>query len=175
MECSDELVKGLMRPGVLPGAEPSTGPAENHEADSQGPASSATTIPDAAARAQGQSKPRASLADKPGPKAQGGAGKPEGGEVATLAPPHAASSIPRAKTNGHTNGHVDAAAKNFSAMLLARAGLLVKGTDGPNTARSEQFADFQSDAPACDNCGAITVRNGNCYLCHNCGSSMGCS
>jgi ribonucleoside-diphosphate reductase alpha chain len=46
---------------------------------------------------------------------------------------------------------------------------------GPTTARSEQFADFQSDAPACDNCGAITVRNGNCYLCHNCGSSMGCS
>jgi len=26
--------------------------------------------------------------------------------------------------------------------------------------RSEQFARFQSDAPACDNCGAITVRNG---------------
>jgi ribonucleoside-diphosphate reductase alpha chain len=41
--------------------------------------------------------------------------------------------------------------------------------------RSEQFARFQSDAPACDNCGAITVRNGNCYLCHNCGNSMGCS
>ena len=53
-------------------------------------------------------------------------------------------------------------------------GVLLKDT-GPNTARSEQFADFQSDAPACDNCGAITVRNGNCYLCHNCGSSMGCS
>ncbi len=41
--------------------------------------------------------------------------------------------------------------------------------------RSKQFAEFQSDAPACDNCGAITVRNGNCYLCHNCGNSMGCS
>ena len=41
--------------------------------------------------------------------------------------------------------------------------------------RSEQFASFQTDAPTCDNCGAITVRNGNCYLCHNCGSSMGCS
>jgi len=40
---------------------------------------------------------------------------------------------------------------------------------------STQFARFQSDAPACDNCGAITVRNGNCYLCHNCGNSMGCS
>ncbi len=39
----------------------------------------------------------------------------------------------------------------------------------------DQFASFQSDAPACDHCGAITVRNGNCYLCHNCGNSMGCS
>ncbi len=46
--------------------------------------------------------------------------------------------------------------------------------DGP-AIRSQQFARFQSDAPACDNCGAITVRNGNCYLCHNCGNSMGCS
>ncbi len=41
--------------------------------------------------------------------------------------------------------------------------------------RDEQFALFQTDAPACDNCGAITVRAGNCYLCYNCGSSMGCS
>ena len=39
----------------------------------------------------------------------------------------------------------------------------------------EQFARFQIDAPSCDNCGSITVRNGNCYLCHNCGNSMGCS
>jgi ribonucleoside-diphosphate reductase alpha chain len=41
--------------------------------------------------------------------------------------------------------------------------------------RDAQFARFQTDAPACDNCGAITVRNGNCYLCHNCGNSLGCS
>jgi ribonucleoside-diphosphate reductase alpha chain len=41
--------------------------------------------------------------------------------------------------------------------------------------RNRQFAGFQEDAPACDNCGSITVRNGNCYLCHNCGNSMGCS
>ena len=34
---------------------------------------------------------------------------------------------------------------------------------------------FHSDAPACDNCGAITVPNGRCYRCYNCGSSMGCS
>lgn len=41
--------------------------------------------------------------------------------------------------------------------------------------RGEQFSHFQADAPSCDNCGSITVRNGNCYLCHNCGNSMGCS
>jgi ribonucleoside-diphosphate reductase alpha chain len=40
---------------------------------------------------------------------------------------------------------------------------------------SEQFAAFQEDAPICDQCGAITVRTGNCYLCHICGNSMGCS
>jgi ribonucleoside-diphosphate reductase alpha chain len=45
----------------------------------------------------------------------------------------------------------------------------------PRWEASDQFASFQADAPACDNCGAITVRNGNCYLCHNCGNSMGCS
>jgi len=39
----------------------------------------------------------------------------------------------------------------------------------------EQFSRFQEDAPACDVCGAITVRNGNCYKCFNCGSSLGCS
>ncbi len=38
-----------------------------------------------------------------------------------------------------------------------------------------QFARFQSDAPACDNCGALTVRCGTCYRCFNCGNSMGCS
>jgi ribonucleoside-diphosphate reductase alpha chain len=82
--------------------------------------------------------------------------------------------------NGHTNGHTGGKANGstpsteINTALLARAGIMPKDA-GPNTARSEQFADFQSDAPACDNCGSITVRAGNCYLCHNCGSSMGCS
>ena len=34
---------------------------------------------------------------------------------------------------------------------------------------------LQEDAPPCDQCGAITVRNGACYRCLNCGNSMGCS
>lgn len=41
--------------------------------------------------------------------------------------------------------------------------------------RQERHLEFQTDAPACDVCGAITVRHGNCYLCHECGESLGCS
>jgi ribonucleoside-diphosphate reductase alpha chain len=80
---------------------------------------------------------------------------------------------PHPAGNGHSangNGKID-------LEMLERAGLSVQAEDTSNapSIRSEQFARFQSDAPACDNCGAITVRNGNCYLCHNCGNSMGCS
>jgi ribonucleoside-diphosphate reductase alpha chain len=33
----------------------------------------------------------------------------------------------------------------------------------------------QLDAPTCSNCGHITVRNGACFKCLNCGESLGCS
>jgi len=81
--------------------------------------------------------------------------------------------------NGSSNGAQAKAAptavattESQSAMdRLESSGMAVKSA----TKRSSQFAQFQMDAPGCDNCGAITVRNGNCYLCHNCGNSMGCS
>jgi ribonucleoside-diphosphate reductase alpha chain len=42
-------------------------------------------------------------------------------------------------------------------------------------ALDQSNAALMGDAPACDGCGAITVRNGTCYRCLNCGNSMGCS
>jgi ribonucleoside-diphosphate reductase alpha chain len=39
----------------------------------------------------------------------------------------------------------------------------------------EHLGEMMGDAPMCDQCGHITVRNGACYKCLNCGSSMGCS
>ena len=39
----------------------------------------------------------------------------------------------------------------------------------------EQLSQLMGDAPFCDTCGHITVRNGSCYRCLNCGNSMGCS
>jgi ribonucleoside-diphosphate reductase alpha chain len=38
-----------------------------------------------------------------------------------------------------------------------------------------QMITNQQDAPTCPNCGQITVRNGACYKCLNCGESLGCS
>ena len=34
---------------------------------------------------------------------------------------------------------------------------------------------LQQDAPSCQECGSIMVRNGSCYKCMNCGSTSGCS
>ncbi len=39
----------------------------------------------------------------------------------------------------------------------------------------KHLSEMMGDAPACDVCGHITVRNGACYKCVNCGNSMGCS
>jgi ribonucleoside-diphosphate reductase alpha chain len=41
------------------------------------------------------------------------------------------------------------------------------GTDATHTR--------ETDAPPCPNCGEITVRNGACYKCNNCGTTTGCS
>ena len=46
---------------------------------------------------------------------------------------------------------------------------------GSSSALDAQLEDMMGDAPVCDTCGHITVRNGACYKCLNCGNSMGCS
>ncbi len=40
---------------------------------------------------------------------------------------------------------------------------------------NQQMRSFMNDAPFCDKCGHLTVRNGSCYRCLNCGNSLGCS
>ena len=46
---------------------------------------------------------------------------------------------------------------------------------GPANTLDEHLGEMMGDAPMCDQCGHITVRNGACYKCLNCGNSMGCS
>jgi ribonucleoside-diphosphate reductase alpha chain len=38
-----------------------------------------------------------------------------------------------------------------------------------------QIFQSQADSPPCPECGAVTVRNGACYKCNNCGATTGCS
>jgi ribonucleoside-diphosphate reductase alpha chain len=39
----------------------------------------------------------------------------------------------------------------------------------------KQLSGMMGDAPPCPTCGHITIRNGSCYKCLNCGSTTGCS
>jgi ribonucleoside-diphosphate reductase alpha chain len=76
---------------------------------------------------------------------------------------------PAPKSIQAEHAHDAAPARKDAATLEAPA--------RPAAARANEDSTFvnQEDAPACDSCGAITVRNGACYRCHNCGNSMGCS
>ena len=58
--------------------------------------------------------------------------------------------------------------KSYREAHTKKAGI---GIDAVNAASK----NMQSDAPACNTCGHITIRSGTCYKCLNCGNSMGCS
>jgi ribonucleoside-diphosphate reductase alpha chain len=74
-------------------------------------------------------------------------------------------------TNGKNGQHdhtVTAAAPTDPSPAPARVGSSEAGPDA-------MLAKFPGDAPICDQCGHITIRNGACYKCLNCGNSLGCS
>jgi ribonucleoside-diphosphate reductase alpha chain len=48
-------------------------------------------------------------------------------------------------------------------------------TNGNGGSGAQKIAFINTDAPACPDCGAITVRSGSCYKCLNCGATTGCS
>jgi len=75
-------------------------------------------------------------------------------------PPGAAPAAPKARAAEVT---VTAASVPVLAPVIA----LPAQEDPPYLA--------QADAPPCPNCGSITVRNGACYKCLNCGTTTGCS
>ena len=97
------------------------------------------------------------------------------------AEPAPAPVAPAVKVNGHRTAtmadldHAEAELVSHPAPTVALAPPAYHSPVEILEKRDEQFAHFQSDAPACDNCGALTVRCGTCYRCFNCGNSMGCS
>ncbi|MCB9595740.1 MAG: vitamin B12-dependent ribonucleotide reductase [Sandaracinaceae bacterium] len=61
------------------------------------------------------------------------------------------------------------------AAAITPAEQVVFGFESQGSALDQQLGEMMGDAPMCDQCGHITVRNGACYKCLNCGNSMGCS
>ncbi|MCH8883515.1 MAG: vitamin B12-dependent ribonucleotide reductase, partial [SAR324 cluster bacterium] len=66
-----------------------------------------------------------------------------------------------------------ATAAKGAAEIAAQPPPLPVGAE--RNALDEHLAEMMGDAPVCDVCGHLTVRNGSCYRCLNCGNSMGCS
>jgi ribonucleoside-diphosphate reductase alpha chain len=83
----------------------------------------------------------------------------EGMPVAKDLTPAAAPAAPRLK----------AAARTVSATSVTSTPVIAL------PAREDSPYLAQADAPPCPNCGSITVRNGACYKCLNCGTTTGCS
>jgi ribonucleoside-diphosphate reductase alpha chain len=68
-----------------------------------------------------------------------------------------------------------AAAKTAPRAATAVREKVVASMDTSSMGMNQAMKGNQSDAPACNTCGHITVRSGTCYKCLNCGNSMGCS
>ena len=91
-----------------------------------------------------------------------------------IAPPSTAATTsvkaaPRETRNGSVHGrHGKRAADAPQATALLAETAVVDMLNA-------QLSELMGDAPFCDVCGHITVRNGSCYKCLNCGNSLGCS
>jgi len=91
-----------------------------------------------------------------------GGGNSDNGEAPTVDAAYEAAALPR----GYLSYHPPAAEMHDT---------LRPGPEGAMSALDAQLEEMMGDAPVCDGCGHITVRNGACYKCLNCGNSMGCS
>jgi ribonucleoside-diphosphate reductase alpha chain len=84
--------------------------------------------------------------------------------AATEPPPAAPSAPPRVADNARP------AASPTELKVIAHP--ITNGNGGSGV---QKIAFVNTDAPACPDCGAITVRSGSCYKCLNCGATTGCS
>ena len=91
------------------------------------------------------------------------------------APPAAEGSAPQAPSAGNGTTAQAPSAGNGVARKEKQSVEKPKQAKNRLSGMNEQMQNFMGDAPFCGECGHITVRNGSCYRCLNCGHSMGCS
>jgi ribonucleoside-diphosphate reductase alpha chain len=92
-----------------------------------------------------------------------------------------APSVPTIYSNGnghsHGNGNGNGHSHELTGLQVqAKAAVVEPAVTAqlPNAA-DQMLGEMMGDAPFCDVCGHVTVRNGSCYKCLNCGNSLGCS
>jgi len=138
--------------------------------------------------AQVQPEPEAPAIDDPAhPNRFPGNNSPSSRAPADSPSSRAPASLPAsagATSVAHSSASAAASSRGKSAEAKApsHSGAEVShGSSSTTRAGSEhdpltaQLEEMMGDAPVCDGCGHITVRNGACYKCLNCGNSMGCS
>jgi len=76
--------------------------------------------------------------------------------------------------NGHSNGGNGHGNGGTATLIAGRKDTLHETIPVTSNALNDAMARLMGDAPTCT-CGSITVRNGSCYKCLNCGASLGCS
>ncbi|MBW3632194.1 MAG: adenosylcobalamin-dependent ribonucleoside-diphosphate reductase, partial [Chloroflexi bacterium] len=81
-------------------------------------------------------------------------------------PPAATNTSSTVRPGRNGNGRHGHDSSSTSTMLEGTTAVSVMST---------HLSEMMGDAPFCDVCGHITVRNGSCYKCLNCGNSLGCS
>ena len=69
----------------------------------------------------------------------------------------------------------DTSKKTESISIGTKETEVIETVSNSVTTVQEVLGDMMGDAPACYDCGHITIRNGSCYKCLNCGNSLGCS
>jgi len=84
--------------------------------------------------------------------------------------------LPEGMSNagGAVNGYGQAAVAPAQAAVAVPP--IAGGSDAADPASMRSISrDLFGDAPPCDTCGGLMVRNGTCYKCLNCGGTSGCS
>jgi len=90
-------------------------------------------------------------------------------QTAPISHPAVAEPTKKPSPNGKGNGNGHKVVEKIEVKVGVRAG------DTQTASVQQALGEMMGDAPLCDTCGHITVRNGSCYRCLNCGNSMGCS
>jgi ribonucleoside-diphosphate reductase alpha chain len=153
--------KGDRPAGRTPaGSRPKADVRATVSADAAPVASSDARAPRGGGAAAARPQPAARVTEGPAPDTE----VDDGAETEPVASATNGSGRGHANGNGHGNGN----------------GATTSVLDGPRIGRvsstvTDHLTQVSTDAPMCDMCGHLTVRNGSCYKCLNCGQSMGCS